>query len=802
MAGGRPSSRTASATFPKKHVPVGGTKIAAPTELSIPQQGAERDWQFLMWIVFGLMLLLTGPLIANILVTALSILVTALSVVLIIPNQLFWCLVTDDSGFPVVSLLLLVTAYGGYAIMPIWLGQSVEKTSAQVGNDVGMKHSIDVACLVEMGYAPVATSHSFFETNPIIGADGKIHCPVVVAVVKPAHTVVSATSPGRPILPLISEDPRVDNDNNIAAQVGNDLSHSNVAPDIPVVKGDSPSQHEPVAGPIDTPHELRERFAVANEPHTNASINREEMAVAGVKTGGHPKDSPYSLDDNSGSNVPTSSASPVSKSSPMMPQSSFESEFRAEADLGDDALEHMSSVPLPFPHLKHLTPIELDNLMKIHGHPTFHEGNLFEVWYDEEKFDEEYPGMSEDIQSLIRPISHDEKDVKFMMEVLRAHLPGANLPRSRKDFDGLNLRITEIGLLWARHNGDFANLEAVHNSEKEKTRRRRLAAPPGLPNNRPSVYREFLSERHLVDLNEGCIDYGVTIADAAKSKFLSGLNNRPDMNDSLEDKSGNQVPPWLDGVEEEQLNDPNAYLPCECGKSALATHLMHRRKDEAGTYRCPEDYQPPKLTFLSEEALKEDVERKVLEEAHSNALAECPRATTFRQTCDLHAVPTNLPWILMDGVEDLNAILVGPGDDLPVPGFKNRTKYPDGYSMPQFFYDNIESLTKQRLPRCEHGKKHPHFADHCVHCFPNGEHHDDCAEYSAHVDVREIMKDPYKEDLCELWAEMAERDDDGTSDNLLKRARAAAYHADWYVSWERNTANILYEENRLSWPDD
>ncbi|KAG9197046.1 hypothetical protein G6514_002510 [Epicoccum nigrum] len=211
----------------------------------------------------------------------------------------------------------------------------------------------------------------------------------------------------------------------------------------------------------------------------------------------------------------------------------------------------MSGVPLPFPHLKHLTPVELDHLMKIHGHPTFHEGNLFEVWFDEEKFDEEYPGMPEDMQSLIRPISHDEKDVKFMMEVLRAHLPGANLPRSRKDFGGLNLRITELELLWERHNGGFANLEAVHNSEKEKIRRRRLAAPPGLPNNQPSFYREFLSEHHLVDLNEGCIDYGVTIADEAKSKFLSGLNNRPDMNDSLEDKSGNQILPWLDGVEEE-----------------------------------------------------------------------------------------------------------------------------------------------------------------------------------------------------------------------------------------------------------
>ena len=171
----------------------------------------------------------------------------------------------------------------------------------------------------------------------------------------------------------------------------------------------------------------------------------------------------------------------------------------------------------------------------------------------------------------------------------------------------------------------------------------------------------------------------------------------------------------------------------------------------------------------------------------------------FNQLCDLHAIPTNLQWILMDGVDNLNAVLVGPGDGMPVPGFKKLNKYPDGYRMPQGFKDDIaqgfenDTLYRYRLPRCEHGDRHPPFADHCVLCFPGGEH-GDCAECSAHPELPEIMEDPVLGELSDEWAVADDKD-------RLERLRAAAYaaadHEDFYVSWEQETALISWEENPL-----
>ena len=839
MADGEPSAGTASAVVSNEHhAPVGGPKADVPSGPSLSEQEAARDWQFLMLIISGLVILFTGPFVMN-------ILATALFMILLSPLQVLRYLMTDDTGFPVVSLLLAAAFYGGYSIMPIWLRPPVEKTLLQSGAHMKVgdycmidhdgrqltssQHHIDIARLKSMGYTPVTILPDFFQADPVIDADGKVYCPVIVAVVKSAPFVdATTTSHGRlaDLAPIIQHTRQAGVEQALRAPC-NDTKFDTTPGGKSVKEVATPADEETPTGPALGPASVPDESSVVTaDMGSNASGEQEQEHTVASETiaDSHPKDSLYFPDDNFGSDEPTSSVSAASKGSFGTPSSSGESEVCAEADAVTDPKlpetesgvpEHNDSVVLPFPRLKQITPVELDNLMKVHGDPTFHEGDLWKVFYSKEKFDAEYPGIPSDMRSMIRPLSDDEKDIHYMVEKLRKHVSGATLPsfveymystdRFRKGSDGLNILITELEQLWAQQKGRFANLEAVIAYEKENTRKRRLPAPPGLLKNIPPGYKEYLSARELVKLNEGTYYYAPNTRDPAESKFMRNLRVRPgmvEMKDTQVDCLGNQILPWLNGVEEEELRDPNAYFPCECGKFALTMHVDYRRKDEAGEYvecLCPSHYQPPQLALLSDEALSQDRERKALEEAHSSAPAGYPRAMMFNQLCDLHAIPTNLPWILMDGVDNLNAVLVGPGDDMPVPGFKKLNKYPDGYRMPQGFKDDIargfenDTLYRYRLPRCEHGNRHPPFADHCVLCFPGGEH-GDCEECSAHPELPEIMEDPFLGELSDEWAVAEDKD---RLKHFRAAAYAAAYHEDFYVSWEQKTALISWEENSL-----
>lgn len=808
MADDQPSAGTASAVAPKKDVPVGAPKANVPTGLSVSEQGAQRDWQFLLQIALALMFLLTGPVTVNVLTTLLSILTTALSVVLVSTIRLLWYLITDDTGLPAISLLLIVATYGGYSIMPIWLRPPIEKTLAQsgygthekVGNDQLIDHdgrqlksnqySIDVSRLAEMGYTPIATVNDFFEADPVIGADGKVHCPVIIAVVKSAPSVDLADTPQRRITShLTSIDPRVGDHNKITVEAGNSLSHSDIAPGS--IQDDLLPQDKSVAGPIDTSQVLDKSITIAFGVH-NAIVKEAVAAKEGSDT---------SSDDTLGLDELFTPASPALEGSVETPTSSDESEVCGEdrslpknehQEIENGASEHTTRETVqPYRMRNQLSSEELDRMAKTHGYPSFCEGPL---WVAEAIQIPDVRSYYLDLENketflascLItepRPLSADGKDIDFMLECLGDKVPTAVqrllpdhidiLHKTRNGVTGSNMYMAELTERFFEHHHNLPNLEAVRLFEKDMTRRQRFELIPGVEET--SEYRKFLTNDEEVKL--GNADYLESIyaednevhAEDKESEVLKTLKNHPDHDGA---KLPNLVLPWLDGIDELGLYDPNAYLPCDCGKAALATHSESRQNAEPGIYLCPDDHHAPQLALLSEDALQKDRQRKNLEDKHSSASVGCLRSQQIIQNCELHAVYTNKPYIFTDVVENWNDALVTTGDDLPVPGFWKCNKYPPGFIMPHGFLDPEH---KDRPPRCRHGNLHPPFAGHCVRCFPTGEHDGDCSECDGHAHASALKVVGTKEKDMNAAGEQWDQ-------RQLKKIRAAA-------SWEEEIAH-------------
>jgi hypothetical protein len=836
MADDQPSAGTTSAATRKKtinDVTVGGPKVATPTQLSISEQAAERDWQFLMLVMFGLILILTGPLVVN-------ILATALFMILVSPLQVLRYVTTDDTGFPVVSLLLIAAVYGGYSILPIWLRPPVEKTLIRsgaymkVGNYRMIDHDgrqltssqypIDITRLKSMGYTPVTILPDFFKADPVIDADGKVHCPVIVAVVKPVIPDDSTTLPlERPVTSfLTSEGPRISDDNDIHVEAGIALSHSDVAPG--GIQGDLPQQDKPVAGPIDTSHVLGENIIVPTDIHTNAVVEEEAVAAE--------EGSDTSSDDTLGLDELFAPTSPTSKSSAGTPLSSDESEVCDENRLlpndeeqktEDDAPEHVTrDIVQPYRMKQQLTSDELDRMAKAHGYPSFCVGPLWiavalqapdvRSYYLDNENKEIFPANC--LVTDPRPLSADAKDIDHMLECLGDKVPAAIqrllpdnvdiLHTTRNGATGSNIHMAELAERYFQHCHNLPNLEAVRRFEKKRTLRQRFGLLPGVKE--ASEYRQFFdllpgikmtSERlDLVPGMEESSEYRRYLSNDQEVKlgntdYLKSVHAKDDEYElkvlkhlkTSDDHDGAKLPnlvlPWLDGIEELGLYDANAHLPCECGKAALAIHMESRQNAEPGLYRCEHDYEEPEMTFLSESALQEDQQRKKLEEEHSSAPVGFMRSQKIFQICELHAISTNKPYILTDGIEDLNDALVTTGDNLPVPGFWKCSKYPPGFTMPLGFLD-LEH--KDRLPRCRHGDLHPSLVGHCVICFPSGDHDGDCSECDGHAHASALTGVGTKQNDMDAAGEQWDQ-------HQLEEVRAAA-------DWEKEIAHHV----QYAWP--
>lgn len=460
----------------------------------------------------------------------------------------------------------------------------------------------------------------------------------------------------------------------------------------------------------------------------------------------------------------------------------------------------------------------LFDLVWIHGNPRFHEGPLYEVeelaWdrrkqevkstygYDTDATMSDVTGL----ESSARPVSEDQKDIKRMLDDVHHLLPAAwqehlaqngsfELSRSRDGVTGLNFFIQRLELLWYEQRPLLANgvaipvadLNVIHDYQKFRARNFRPACPPDMLANLTShsTHRQYLTDEQVVKINEGCPDYGQYNEIAYKCDALIYLERHQDHAGA---KIANPVLGWLDDMEGVDFYDPNGYLPCLCGRRALSNHVDSRNEVEPGydPSICIHDAVP--LHHLDDEALEQDRQRKQDDEEYFGSTLEHPRSQTLAQECPLHAVPTNNLWILMDGVEDYNKALAGANNDLPVPGFTELTQYPRSFRMPQGF-----CVIKHELlpPRCQHGYLHPPFADHCMGCFPNGEHHDDCAECEAHDAIPAIMQNPLNEREYHAVRQAKDKDQ-------WRLVRGAEQHEKRWAWYAQRSAG--YTEYFSGWP--
>ncbi|KAF3006455.1 hypothetical protein E8E13_002998 [Curvularia kusanoi] len=413
----------------------------------------------------------------------------------------------------------------------------------------------------------------------------------------------------------------------------------------------------------------------------------------------------------------------------------------------------------------------LQRLLKEHGNPTFYEGkdnaiytHFFasrELFADVESVYSE--GESEAslattvISTWCRPVADDTADAKHMINVLQDYVPipwiEADVEafcRRREGMTGLCIAVRKLEtLLWQHKSTNFfgvpryvfENLHDVIDFQMSLTRRRREDALLVTSKELLAGCRLYLTDAQTVEINEGCCEYTRKDKNGVRCDTLLYLESLTDP----EARRPNVVPQWLETTDEAGFYDPNAFLPCICGHAALEVLEIFRSTSDVGPDVAYEvlqhDDEGYELTLLSEDALHADRNQKAIESAHYDDPAICPRSQKFPQTCGLHAIQTNSPWILIDGVDDLNAALVNNNNDLPVPGFTDMLEYPNWLRLHRGFREIPHA---ELPPRCHHGYLHPPFTDHCMECFPSGEH-DDCKECEAHKAARDIKESPVKE---------------------------------------------------------
>lgn len=433
---------------------------------------------------------------------------------------------------------------------------------------------------------------------------------------------------------------------------------------------------------------------------------------------------------------------------------------------------------------QNLVTVTADRLVLLrqqHENPEFHDGSLQEVYdmawqqriaevNDVYNPDDPNPWLWEVGSIPDRPVAADAKDIERMLLDVWQNLPEHQQQiitngglhaycRGRDGMTGLNFFIRDLELLWFQKRTldlkgtvlDVTDLQMVVRYEMARTRDYRPASPRGAATytDLRATYRQYLTDTQEVAVNEGCSEYAPRTEQAAQSATIEGPETHPNHAGA---RSKNPVPGWLDRTVGITFYDPDAYLPCICGKKARQAHLESRNVGEPGydpDLYVSEELQP---ALLGDEALEEDRARKAQDEG---SRAGFPRSQGSAQECPLHAIPTNKPWILMDGVKGPNNLLVGTMGELPAPGFTTATVFPTGFRMPYGFAQADSTVLP---PRCEHGLLHPPFADACMRCFPTGEHDEECAECDKHEAVKPIKQNPKYDNTYEQamkgWDEM------------------------------------------------
>ncbi|KAJ4317424.1 hypothetical protein N0V94_004956 [Neodidymelliopsis sp. IMI 364377] len=320
---------------------------------------------------------------------------------------------------------------------------------------------------------------------------------------------------------------------------------------------------------------------------------------------------------------------------------------------------------------------------------------------------------------------------ELMQQLIAAPHPDASLARYEQS--GLNIMGEYVELQWHIYNnpeGSFGSLNQVCAFQKARAQRHRPACPQDLrwscdPN---SNSRPYLTGKEMVIINEGVCDY-IAECDGELSDFIAYLRKS---SDHMKAEATNPVPHWVDQIDQNDLLDPHDFAPYACGGKAMEELLLYREESEPGypTQESSTSFFEP--SFLSVDVLDEEYDRKE-QEKEALLIDIPPRCREIVQVCDVHAVPTNNIWVLIDSCfEDPNRRIVPECGSLPVPGMLTRTSYPPEFHItPGFLQVPFERL----VPRCEHGHLHPPALEFCPECFPSGQHRD-CLECESHPVLR------------------------------------------------------------------
>lgn len=351
-----------------------------------------------------------------------------------------------------------------------------------------------------------------------------------------------------------------------------------------------------------------------------------------------------------------------------------------------------------------------------------------------------------------RSVAGDNDDIDWMHYLLQSSLPEpfeqrllagasrATLGVVRHGRNGINVAVQDLETLWhavKNPDGPFASLAAVCAYQKQLAQQHR---PACAQDSRPclgpnSGLRAYLSGEEMAVINEGIGEYGsepVAFQSVPDSVF-SFLRGSPKYAKS---KASNTVFGWVDQINQNKILDPFAFYPCACGYKVMDEVLEYRKELEPN---YPTEETCTSLFELNCHGMDElDDDYDLKEQMDASFRTETPpRCRDIIQHCDIHAIPTNSIWILLDSsAGDVKDQLAATNSSLPAPGMLAFTSYaPDFRITPGFMQVSYETLP----PRCKHGHLHRPAFEFCLGCFPTGQHYN-CVECEDHPILQKPMR--------------------------------------------------------------
>lgn len=426
--------------------------------------------------------------------------------------------------------------------------------------------------------------------------------------------------------------------------------------------------------------------------------------------------------------------------------------------------------------------------------PEFNEGPLHDVQYlkrqaglegvmfllDGEASDPLDPNDSADGWSDDRSIAGDTADIDWFHFFLQKDLhpkvaqilEGATrhaVVASRSERTGLNAMIQYLETVYHRLNGKYTSMEALFKSLKVRAHEQSSLQP-------------YLTGQQMVAINEGCADYNFDNDVSEVCDLLSYLTDNPEYEKI---QGTNSVVSWVADVDQHELFSPHEFLTCACGAKAMDLVLHYR--DEQEHIFAIENIRDSfcELEFLDLEALDDEYERKEKEDEYEAIHGRTTplRCREIRQVCDVHAIPTNNIWVLLDdSTRDLNQYLEPVEDSsLPAPGMYHLTSYSAGFRLPQRF---LQIEYEKLCPRCAHGHLHPPAFEYCVDCFPDGQHFD-CAECESHL----LLQKPVGQDIPLVEHREIECMKLQIDERLMDQVYTARVDIRCFSQWEVDTAD-------------